>query len=160
MLKNGQEAPSFTLMADDGAEHTLAQYSGKPLVALFFRGKFCPTSKRYLIEWQEFSRKVQNLGGAFVAISHDSVDTQAWMKNQYGLRIPLLSDKGVEVAKSYGAYVDYKEGEGEYSEPALVILYKDQKVAYSVISSGPKGFPGPGEIAAILIYMFVHEGTY
>ncbi|MCC2631406.1 MAG: hypothetical protein K0S20_105, partial [Patescibacteria group bacterium] len=34
MLKNGQEAPSFTLMADDATERTLEQYSGKPLVML------------------------------------------------------------------------------------------------------------------------------
>lgn len=42
----------------------------------------------------------------------------------------------------------------------MVIVDKEGNTAYSILASGPKGFPGPGDIAAILIYMFVHEGKY
>jgi len=160
MLTNGIAAPEFSLQTDDGKTYSLTDYSGRPLVLFFFRGKFCPTSKRYLIQWQEFDRKVHNLGARLLAISYDSVENQAWMAERYDIRFPLLSDPTLEVSRSYGVYIDRHEDGFEHGEPGIVIIDKDGNIAYSILASGPKGFPGPGEVAPILIYMFMHEGKY
>ena len=160
MLQNGTRAPDFSLQDQSGKTHTLAEYAERPLVLFFFRGKFCPTSKRYLIQWQEFDRKVHNLGARLLAVSYDSVETQAWMAERYDIRYPLLSDATLNVSRSYGVYIDRHEDGFDHGEPGLVIIDKDGTIAYSIVSSGPKGFPGPGDMAAVLIYMFVHEGKY
>jgi len=160
MLTNGSRAPQFALTAQDGKIHSLADYAGRPLVLFFFRGRFCPTSKRYLIQWQEFDRKVHNLGARLLAISYDTIENHAWMAERYDIRFPLLSDSNLEVSRSYGVYIDRHEDGFDHGEPGFIIIDKDGKIAYSLLASGPKGFPSPGELSAILIYMFVHEGKY
>jgi len=160
MLKNGEKAPDFNLVGSDCKQYALADYGEKPLVLFFFRGKFCPTSKRYLIQWQEFDRKIHNLGARLLAISYDSVENHAWMAERYDIRFPLLSDLSLEVSRKYGVYIDRHEDGFDHGEPGIVLLDKEGKVAYSIVSSGPKGLPGPGDIAPILIYMFMHGGKY
>lgn len=160
MITNGTEAPAFNLIGDDGKNYALADYVGRPLILFFFRGRFCPTSKRYLIQWQEFDRKVHNLGARLLAISYDTVENHAWMAERYDIRFPLLSDPTLEVSRSYGVYIDRHEDGFDHGEPGLIIIDKEGNVSYSLLASGPKGFPGPGDIASILIYMFVHEGKY
>jgi len=160
MLKNGQKAPHFTLLDQHGTERALDEYLGKPIVILFFRGKFCPTSKRYLITWQEFDRKVHNLDARLLAMSYDSVENHAWMAERYDIRYPVLSDSDLKVSHSYGVYINRHEEGFDHGEPGIVIIDKDGDIAYSILSSGPKGLPGPGEIAAVLIYMSIHGGKY
>ena len=160
MLTNGEKAPDFTLVAAGAASHTLAEYVGRPLVLFFFRGRFCPTSKRYLIQWQELDRKVHNLGARLVAISYDTLENHAWMADRYDIRFPLLSDPDLTISRAYGVYIDRHEEGFEHGEPGIVILDREGSVAYSLLASGPKGFSGPGDILPILIYMFVHDGKY
>ena len=47
-----------------------------------------------------------------------------------------------------------------YAEPGLVIIDKDLEVAYSVLSSGPKGLPQPGDVLPVLLYMASHGEKY
>jgi len=160
MLTNNTKAPDFSLTADDNSVHSLNQYVGKPLVLLFLRGKFCPTTRKFLLEWQDFNRRIHTLKANLVAISYDSVSVQQELKKQYDIRFPLLSDPDLAVSKEYGVYLDTNKAGERYGEPAVVILDKEGKVAYSLISSGPKGLPGPEYMANMLIYMLAHDGVY
>jgi len=160
MLRNGEEAPVFTLVGHDRENYALTDFKDRPLLLLFFRGKFCPTSKRYLIQWQEFHRKIHNLGARILAISYDSVETHTEMAERYDIRFPILSDPDLAVSRAYGVYINRHEDEFDHGEPGIVIIDKEGRVAYSQLSSGPKGLGNPGDIAPILIYMFAHGGEY
>ena len=159
MLQNGTPAPGFSLMDTTGKTVSLTDYAGKVVVLCFVRGKFCPTTYRFTTAWQDFYLRMQELGAQLLLISTDDVATGKTLVEQMALHYPVLSDPGAAVAKQYGAYIVDRGGHN-FSEPALIIIDKDGAVAYSIISSGPKGLPDPGSIAPVLIYMHTHGGTY
>ena len=159
MLKNGEAAPAFSLPDHTGKAVSLEAFKGKPVVLIFTRGKFCPTTNRFLTAWQDFYLRIRDLGMELLAVSADTPEISVQLQSQLGLAFPLLSDVNVGVAKQYGVYTGPRNG-SEFTEPALIIIDKDGEVAYSIISSGPKGLPEPGAIAPVLIYMSTHGGKY
>lgn len=159
MLKNGTPAPLFELPDTADIRINLNQLKGKPVILIFTRGAFCPTTDRFLTGWQDFYRRMQEMDMELLAISADTPQTAAALKERLHLSFSLLADTDVAVAKQYGVYTVARNG-GEFSEPALIIIDKDGEIAYSVVSSGPKGLPDPGVIAPILIYMHMHGGKY
>jgi len=162
MVKNGTPAPAFSLPSTDGKTVSLSDFSGKPTVILFYRGWFCPTSRRSLSAWQDFSRSAKDLGFAIVAISTAPQDVAAQFSQDLRITIPLLSDPSVDTARAYGAYIndDMVDRFGVFSEPALFLVDSEGNIAYYVISSGPKGMPEPGAVSGVMIYMSKRNGKY
>ncbi len=160
MIQNGEPATTFALLDQDGVEHALESFVGKPVVLLFVRGPFCPTTRKSLGAWQDFSRSVNDLGFGMVAISAASQADLLEFATQFCIKFPLLSDPGVEVSKSFGAYINKNRMAGEYAEPGLVLVDAKGRVAYSIFSSGSKGMPDPGAVSSMLIYMSKRGGYY
>lgn len=160
MIRNGEPAPKFALLDQEGAEHSLESMLGKPVVLLFFRGTFCPSSRKSIVAWQDFSRSVNDLGAGLLAISSDSAQNLREFAAKSTIKIPLLVDEGLEVSKSYGVYLAHNNQAGDYGEPALAIVDAKGRVAFWAITSGPKGMPEPGAIASMLIFMSKRNGMY
>ena len=160
MLRNLVEAPDFELSTHDEKKIKLSDLRGKPVVLLFFRGQFCPTSRKFLINYQDFYQRITELGVELLAISRDLPAVSAEMRERYSIKFPLLSDPDLAIATKYETYVDQRKDGSFYTEPALIIVDAEGKVAYSVISSGSKGLPSVEDIAGILIYMSTHQGKY
>ncbi len=160
MIRNGELAPKFTLPDHEGVEHTLEGFDGKPAVLLFFRGTFCPSAKKSIVSWQDFSRSVNDLGFGILAITADTPDNLAAFATESKIKIPMLSDTDLEVSKSYGVYLSHNHQAGDYGEPAIYLIDAKGKVAFSAITSGPKGLPEPGAIASMLIFMSKRNGFY
>lgn len=160
MIRNGEPAANFALKDQNGEAHSLESFSGKPVVLLFHRGTFCPSSRKSIVSWQDFSRSVNDLGFGLLAICADTAENQAAFAEKSTIKIPLLSDPDLEVSKSYGVYLAHSNQAGDYGEPALVIVDAKGKVAFSAITSGPKGMPEPGAIAGMLIFMSKRNGMY
>ena len=160
MLRNGTPAPEFSAFNSEGEQTSLSALRGRPVVLIFTRGQFCPTTDRFLTAWQDFYKRIGDLDMELLAISTDSVDTNIELKQRLRLSLPLLSDPEVSIANQYGVYIEDKHSGGQFAEPALFVIDKDGDIAYSIISSGPKGLPDPGAIAPILVYMHTHGGKY
>lgn len=160
MIRNGEPATQFALLDQEGVSHSLEDFLGKPVVLLFVRGPFCPTTRKSLGAWQDFSRSVNDLGFGMVAISATSQEDLLEFATQFCIKFPLLSDPGVEVSKSFGAYINENRMAGEYAEPGLVLVDAKGRVAYSIFSSGSKGMPEPGAVSSMLIYMSKRGGYY
>ena len=160
MLRNLDPAPVFSLPDHEGISHSIEDFEGKPVVLLFFRGTFCPSGKKSIVSWQDFSRRVNDLGFGILAISSDSPDHLAAFALEAGIKIPLLTDTDLEVSKSFGVYLSHNHQAGEYGEPALFLLDAKRRVAFSAITSGPKGMPEPGAVASMLIFMSKRNGFY
>lgn len=160
MLRNGTRAPLFSLSTSDGSPFSLEMVAGSPAVIIFHRGKFCPTTDRFLTAYQDFYGRLKEMKISLVAVSTDSVEDNRSIAENLRIRFPLLSDPDFKVCGSYGMYrAELPEGR-PYAEPGVVITDIDGNVAYSVISSGPKGLPSPGDLAPILLYMHFHGGRY
>ena len=160
MLRNGVPAPDFTLNNYDGTSWKLKSALGKPLALIFFRGRFCPTSDRFLAAYQDIIPRLKELKISLVAISCDPKEEHRYLRDALRLSFPLLSDPNFSVCGAYGLYRVERGNGGSFCEPGVVVIDKDGRVAYSVISSGPKGLPSPGDLLPVLLYMFTHEGRY
>jgi len=162
MLRNGTPAPDFTLRNHEGRERSLEDLrNGQVLVLHFFRGTFCPTSHRDLMNLSDVYERFAMLGAELVCISADSPEKLAALRRKLGLQMPLLADENYEIAPLYGVYEsDDGEGPPRHAEPALFMLDVNGNIAWSQIQSGPKGLASVGEIMLILIMMAANEGVY
>ncbi len=106
------DAPDWTLTDASRANHSLADYQGKPLLVVFYLGHGCPHCIEQLNlltpAAKEFAKERINI----VAISTDSVDglqqTVGKLK-QDELPFPLLSDESLRVFRAYRAYDDFEK---------------------------------------------------
>jgi peroxiredoxin Q/BCP len=160
MIRNGESATQFALLDQEGALVSLSDFLGKPLVLLFARGPFCPTTRKSLGAWQDFSRSVNDLGFGMVAISAASQADLLEFATQFCIKFPLLSDTDLEVSRAFGVYLNHNHKNGDYGEPGLVLIDANGRVAYSIFSSGSKGMPDPGAVSSMLIYMSKRGGYY
>ncbi|MCM3870530.1 MAG: peroxiredoxin [Pyrinomonadaceae bacterium] len=99
----GQTAPDFTL--PDGADQDwkLSDQRGKVVVLLFYPGDETPVCTRQMCSvrdrWSDYSAT----GAEVVGISTDSVESHKKFAEHHDLPLRLLSDKGGDVARMYGA---------------------------------------------------------
>ncbi len=91
MLPNGETAPLFTLPSMSG-DVSLPDTGGKPVVIIFFRGRFCETTGRFLITYQETYSRMKEPGMEILCISSDDLDEIKATSESLRLSLPLLSD--------------------------------------------------------------------
>ena len=76
-LQIGEPAPDFRLPATDGKTYTLDDFSGDPVLVIFFTCNHCP----YVIGSDESTRRTAEKfgprGARFVAINSNSKNTYA-----------------------------------------------------------------------------------
>jgi peroxiredoxin Q/BCP len=97
----GDEAPDFELAGTDG-KFRLSANRGKPVVLLFYpkdesrvcTSQFCFYRDRYA--------ELAELGVFAVGISPQDIASHERFIASHGLRLPLLSDVDLEVARAYG----------------------------------------------------------
>ena len=104
MLHEGDPAPKFTLEGDDGANVSLADFSGRTLVLYFYPKDNTPGCT---LEAQGFSAAIKHFtkaGAAVVGISKDSTKSHAGFRDKYKLGFTLLSDPELTVHNAFGTY--------------------------------------------------------
>jgi thioredoxin-dependent peroxiredoxin len=99
----GQQAPDFTLRDGKDQDWKLSDQLGKVVVLLFYPGDETPVCTRQMCSvrdrWDDYSAT----GAEVVGISTDSVESHRKFAEHHDLPLRLLSDKGGEVSRLYGA---------------------------------------------------------
>lgn len=110
-LRIGDTAPDFQLPATDGTTRRLADFSGDPVLVVFFTCNHCP----YVVGSDEVTRstveKFGPRGVRFVGINSNSASTQPadgfdrMVERMKEHRFPwlYLRDESQDVARAYGA---------------------------------------------------------
>ncbi|MFD8596779.1 peroxiredoxin [Kitasatospora sp. NPDC059646] len=105
----GTPAPDFALpglrLTGDGAErreYRLADAKGSPLVLAFYPGDDTLVCTRQLCSYNTDLDRFAGLGAAVWCISGQDLDSHERFARKRGLGLPLLSDAGEAVARSYG----------------------------------------------------------
>lgn len=160
MLRNGTKAPTFSLEDSAGNAHQIPDSKYTTQFLLFHRGRFCPTTDRFLTAYQDLFPRLKELSIGIFAISTDSRQEQAELQERLKIKFPLLSDPGFKCGDAYGAYRGEHRNGSPFAEPGAIVIDKDLQVCYSVISSGPKGLTAPGDLLPVLLYMSSHGGKY
>ena len=103
-LKQGDKAPNFTLVNQDGMEVSLSDFIGKKVILYFYPKD---NTSGCTLEAQDFSALMEeflSLDACIVGVSPDSIQSHQKFIASKNLKIMLLSDETKAVSQSYGAY--------------------------------------------------------
>ncbi len=162
MLRNQTPAPDFSLRDQEGQQRTLSELRGGRILLLFYyRGEFCLTSRKGLMDFADIYTRFEPLEASLVAVSVDPPETSRDLRGQLKLPFTLLSDTDFHLAQSYGVYrSDDEDGPQPHGEPAVFIIDADGNLAYSQVQTGPKASADPADLALILLFMRDNGGRY
>ena len=103
MLQTGDTAPNFTLLDQNGTEHSLADYQGSWVIVYFYPKDDTPGCTQEACMIRDNYDGFEELGVTVLGISKDSVTTHKKFADKYDLPFTLLADTGQSVIGEYGA---------------------------------------------------------
>ena len=101
-LRVGDHAPGFELEGTGSRRYRLADYSESGVILAFYPGDFTPVCTKQFCSYRNDGDRIEALGLPMVGISPQSVESHERFARRHGLRVPLLSDPGKQVARAYG----------------------------------------------------------
>jgi len=104
LVSEGEEAPNFTLQADDGGEVSLSSYRGKKVVLYFYPKDGTPGCTREAIEFRDMAKGFEKEDAVILGVSKDSVQSHQKFKAKHDLPFKLLSDPEGKVLDLYGVW--------------------------------------------------------
>jgi peroxiredoxin/tetratricopeptide (TPR) repeat protein len=106
-------AADWALTDGQGNKHTLADYTGRPVIVIFYLGKGCAHCIEQLGTFAPETDRFKKAGIDLIAISTDDVDglRETVQQNKTGspFPFPLVSDSSLKVFKQYRAYDDFEQ---------------------------------------------------
>jgi len=104
MIKEGTAAPEFKLPGSDGQEHSLSDYRGKTIVIYFYPRDNTPGCTKEACGFRDNRALIESLNAVVLGVSKDSLKSHDKFIRDFSLPFTLLSDLGLEMMKTYGAY--------------------------------------------------------
>jgi len=101
LINEGEEAPDFTLKADDGKEMSLKDYRGKKGGLYFYPKDGTPGCTREAIEFRDVAKEFEKEGAIILGVSKDSIKSHQKFKQKHKLPFTLLSDPQGKVLDLY-----------------------------------------------------------
>lgn len=142
MLRVGDKAPAFTLVADDKQEVSLDAYQGKNVVLLFFPLAFTSVCTDELCHMRDHLAEYNGMNADVLAVSVDSPFTLERFKQDQNLNFSLLSDFNKEVSRSYGSlYEDFVMGMKGVSKRSAFVIDKDGVIRYAEVLDNAGDLP-------------------
>jgi peroxiredoxin Q/BCP len=104
LVSEGEEAPDFTLQADDEREVSLSDFQGKRLVLYFYPKDGTPGCTREATEFRDLMKEFEKEDIVILGVSKDSVKSHQNFKQKHDLPFILLSDPEGKVLDLYGVW--------------------------------------------------------
>jgi peroxiredoxin len=105
-------APAWTLHDVHGADHSLGDYRGRPVIVLFFLGHGCLHCAQQVEAFGLTSKQFQDAGIEIIAVSSDdAAGLKQSIANYKGglLPFPLLADTDLNTFKAYCCFDDFEQ---------------------------------------------------
>ena len=104
-LQEGDKAPVFKLMDQEGKEVDMAEHIGKNVLVIYFYPKdFTSGCTMEAHAFREMHEAFQKEGAEIFGISGDTVESHKKFAVEHELPFTLLSDPGNKVRDMFGAY--------------------------------------------------------
>ena len=113
-LSAGDNAPDFTLPDQDGQEHKLSDYQGRPVILYFYPKDHTSGCTKEACGFRDDYSAYQEAGVTILGVSPDSAKTHTNFIAKHDLPFTLLADTEREVLKLYGAWGKKKMYGREY----------------------------------------------
>jgi peroxiredoxin Q/BCP len=104
MLKEGDNAPAFTLKDQNGEKVKLSDLKGQPVVVYFYPRADTPGCTTQACGIRDRSDEYAATGARVLGISPDEVSEIAKFAGKFDLDFTLLADPDHKVAEKYGAW--------------------------------------------------------
>ena len=105
-LEIGDQAPDFTLPANDGKSITLSDHKGQNIVLFFYPKDDTSGCTKECIAFSEYKEKFESLNVKLIGLSKDSVKSHDKFINKHNLTIDLVSDEECKTLEAYGSWVE------------------------------------------------------
>lgn len=127
-----QSAPHFSLHDSDNAPRSLTEWSGRPMVLVFYYGYGCSHCVAQLFAIDKDLPLFRELGAQVIALSADTPEHTRKRFGKYGaFDFPVLSDPENGVAAAYGV------AEGERLDHGTFVINSDGKVVWAYQGGTP-----------------------
>lgn len=104
LLEPGSEAPDFSLLDQDGATVSLADFRGSKIVLFFYPAAMTPGCTTEACDFRDSLASLQGAGYEVVGISRDEPAKLKEFAERDALSYPLLSDPDRAVHVAYGVW--------------------------------------------------------
>lgn len=104
MLKEGDQAPAFTLESHLGELIGLKDYRKKTVILYFYPKDLTTGCTQQACDFRDSYAKFKKKDVVLLGISKDSVSTHQKFQQKYSLPFPLLSDPDGETCQAYGVW--------------------------------------------------------
>ncbi|MEO6612634.1 MAG: thioredoxin-dependent thiol peroxidase [Chitinophagaceae bacterium] len=138
ILKEGDRAPAFTGIDQDGKKISLADYKGKKLVLYFYSEAGSPTCTIESCNLRDNYAMLKKKGFEILGVSPDTTATQKKFETKYELPFSLLADTDHAVVKKYGVWGMKKLFGREYMGVLRTTFVIDEKGVIRKVFSKPK----------------------
>lgn len=103
-IEEGQKAPAFSLLDDQGRKVKLSDLRGKLVVLYFYPRDDTPGCTRQACAFRDHQSEWTELGVVVLGVSTDSVASHQKFRDKYQLSFPLLADEDHKISELYGAW--------------------------------------------------------
>jgi len=98
----GDAAPDFTLPATGGGTVSLHDFTGHPVVLVFYPGDDTPVCTKQLNTYNDEFAQFEQLDAHVLGISAQGLESHEKFSGKHGFKFPLLADTDKKVAGLYG----------------------------------------------------------
>jgi peroxiredoxin Q/BCP len=103
-IREGTEAPPFTLKDADGKEVSLESLRGKDVILYFYPKDDTPGCTKEACGFRDLWGDLEKAGAVVLGVSPDDEASHARFRDKYKLPFRLLADPERRVLKAYGAW--------------------------------------------------------
>ncbi|MDQ3192658.1 MAG: thioredoxin-dependent thiol peroxidase [Bacteroidota bacterium] len=107
-LKQGDKAPDFSGIDQDGNIISLSDFMGKKLVLYFYPKDNTPGCTTQACDLRDNYSELKKLGINIVGVSADSEEKHRKFIEKYNLPFSLIADTDKKVCKAYGVWGEKK----------------------------------------------------
>jgi peroxiredoxin Q/BCP len=147
MLKVGDKAPEFSLMADRGEKISLKDYRGKKVVLYFYPKDMTSGCTQEACDFRDDIKKIEKKNAVVIGVSPDDTKSHNKFKDKYELPFTLLSDETKTMLNDYGVWQEKSMYGRKYMGVVRTTFIIDEKGKIEKIYEKVKV---PGHIEEIL----------
>lgn len=103
-ISAGGPAPDFTLPDQDGRDHSLSDYQGRPVVLYFYPKDDTPGCTKEACGFRDDYSAYQEAGVTILGVSPDNSKSHTKFINKFDLPFTLLADTDHKVVKLYDVW--------------------------------------------------------
>jgi Peroxiredoxin len=104
MIREGEQAPNFSLEADDGTVVTRDSLAGKNVVLFFYPKDNTTGCTQEACDFRDAFPRFGKIDAVVIGVSPDSLESHRKFKKKFDLPYLLLSDENHQLADNFGIW--------------------------------------------------------